>query len=455
MKQQWTAQQVDAMAPDSASISNGKKLSAPAKWQTLGMDDQFLWGEIKGSGKKPYQACIDTSEPAFKCSCPSRKFPCKHALAVAYIFVDSPSAFSESPMPEWVSEWQQRREQQQQKKLAKANRENEPVDEATLQRRQKQQQQREQKRQANIDSGLLEFQQWLNDIARQGLASAMNDADLFKRMSKRLIDIQAPGLARRVLDCLDLRYAYDPWQSHVLQELSRIQLIVSAWRQREALAEEIRADLHELVGISVKKEDILATPGIEDNWWVVAKRVWQQDNLQGQRTWLWGESQQRWALLLDFTVGNQALPMLAAEGDAIQAELVFYPSSWPRRALIKQQKDIVSGTLTSLGKVGQGIPDMYKSYAQVLNHYPWLEQLPFGLSQAIPIRQGDQWLLLDQDKYSVPIATRFNFHWQLLSASGGHPITVFGEWDGFQFLPLSMIAEEQLISFNTLQIEVA
>ncbi|QTR06202.1 SWIM zinc finger family protein, partial [Saccharothrix algeriensis] len=35
-----------------------------------------------GRGRTPYRVCVDLADRATKCSCPSRKFPCKHALAL-------------------------------------------------------------------------------------------------------------------------------------------------------------------------------------------------------------------------------------------------------------------------------------------------------------------------------------------------------------------------------------
>ena len=42
----------------------------------------MVWGLCAGSGKQPYQTVVDMSGPAYRCSCPSRKVPCKHALAL-------------------------------------------------------------------------------------------------------------------------------------------------------------------------------------------------------------------------------------------------------------------------------------------------------------------------------------------------------------------------------------
>ncbi len=48
----------------------------------MGVAGDVLWGLCAGSGKNPYQTIVDLSGPAYKCSCPSRKFPCKHALGL-------------------------------------------------------------------------------------------------------------------------------------------------------------------------------------------------------------------------------------------------------------------------------------------------------------------------------------------------------------------------------------
>ena len=75
------------------------------KWVTLGQDESFAWGECQGSGAKPYQVRFDLSDAASKCSCPSRKFPCKHALGLMLILTSTAGAIPKAPMPAWVTEW--------------------------------------------------------------------------------------------------------------------------------------------------------------------------------------------------------------------------------------------------------------------------------------------------------------------------------------------------------------
>jgi hypothetical protein len=64
-------EKIAALAPDQPSIDAARKLLKPGSWPRLAWDDaELVRGECQGSGATPYHA-------GYKCSCPSRKFPCK------------------------------------------------------------------------------------------------------------------------------------------------------------------------------------------------------------------------------------------------------------------------------------------------------------------------------------------------------------------------------------------
>src|SRR5687767_13947787 len=94
-----------ALAPDPASASAGQSLANVKKWTGLGRGERAIWGLCQGSGKTPYQVRVDLSEPAFKCSCPSRKFPCKHGLALLLLFAKQAGDFTSGDEPAWVADW--------------------------------------------------------------------------------------------------------------------------------------------------------------------------------------------------------------------------------------------------------------------------------------------------------------------------------------------------------------
>lgn len=91
-------------APNAAAAANGKKLAQSGRFQNRGRDTEakVYWAECAGSGKNPYSTSVDFSisedAPTSRCSCPSRQFPCKHALGLMYeILSDKPFTVSEIP----------------------------------------------------------------------------------------------------------------------------------------------------------------------------------------------------------------------------------------------------------------------------------------------------------------------------------------------------------------------
>jgi len=83
---------VDSAAPNPSAISNGKGLVRKGKLLTRhkDADETIIFGEIKGSGRSNYHTSVDFSDPSnpvYRCSCPSRQFPCKHTLGLMYAWV--------------------------------------------------------------------------------------------------------------------------------------------------------------------------------------------------------------------------------------------------------------------------------------------------------------------------------------------------------------------------------
>ena len=86
---------IERLAPDQASLSAAKKLLKPAQWPTLATDgDGLVWGECQGSGATPYRIAVTEADAGYKCTCPSRKFPCKHSLALMWLRADGLAPFA-------------------------------------------------------------------------------------------------------------------------------------------------------------------------------------------------------------------------------------------------------------------------------------------------------------------------------------------------------------------------
>jgi hypothetical protein len=84
-------------------------------------------------------------------------------------------------------------------------------------------------------------------------------------------------------------------------------------------------------------------------------------------------------------------------------------------------------------------------YAQALGIVPWLERWPMTLgSVRVQVRLHESgahaWSLVDAEGMQVSLPARFEHGWGLLAVSGGHAVTVFGEWDGEALRPLTVQA---------------
>lgn len=422
----WSKQQVHALSPDSASLSAGEKLSNASKWQTLGQQSDTLWGEIKGSGSKPYQVCIDLIEPAFKCSCPSRKFPCKHGLGLALIYASQ--SISAAPPPVWVQEWLDKRLQRTETKKAKNDT---PADPATQAKQQEAQAKRLQSREKKIAAGVQELQRFLFDQLRQGLAQ-QDDDEKWETMAARMIDAQASGLARRLEDCFSLRYqtqSSSAWQETLLERIGKLYLLLSAYQHIEHFSADLQAEIQTQIGFTHNKEALLLQKGLTDTWHVLGYVKEDDGRLVTQRIWLYGEHSQKWALLLDFSIKNQnqTLPFPAATGQSINAELVFYPSHAPLRAVLKTA--LGTHPVSDTASAFMSIPQALQSYTNALSKQPWLMRYPIALQDVVLVAHENNWYLT-QTEQAIRLHLAEENAWRLLALSGGHSIKVMGEWNG-------------------------
>jgi len=439
----WSTEQILALAPDAASAKAGQALATARKWLRLGGDEQAAWGLCQGSGKDPYQTQIDLTEPAFRCSCPSRKFPCKHGLGLFLLLASSAGAFKEKQRPDWVVEWvasRAKRAEQRAEKQARPEAGDKIIDEAA-------QTKRAASREAKVTAGLRELELWLRDITRGGLAAAQSQPPQFwERMAARLIDAQAPGVARLVREMAGIPASGEGWEGRLLERLSRLYLLIEGFKRIAELPEATQADIRALIGWTQNQDELLRLDGTRDRWLVLGQRVEEEDRLRVQRVWLWGKRSGRSALVLHFAHGQQQLDASFVTGAAIEAELVFFPSAYPLRAIVKQRQGAPAPPERISGYAK--IIDAHEAFTSAMAANPWLEKFPMSMLNVTPLRRGDAWFVRDVEGRALKLAPRFEFGWTMLALSGGRGIDVFGEWDGDHLWPLSAFHENRFTKFG-------
>lgn len=114
---------VDSLAINASAMKNGRDLVKKKSFPILGksVDESLIFGECKGSGKEPYRCSVDLvkpDEPVFRCSCPSRQFPCKHILGLMYAYVQGDS-FVTADIPADIVEKREKAEKREEKREEK------------------------------------------------------------------------------------------------------------------------------------------------------------------------------------------------------------------------------------------------------------------------------------------------------------------------------------------------
>jgi hypothetical protein len=442
------ANHILALAPDPASAKAGSQLAAAHHWSNLGKSSAALWGECQGSGKTPYKTQIDLNGPAFKCSCPSRKFPCKHGLGLYLLSAAEPAVFAAAAEPQWVGDWLSSRSARQEKKvdLAAASIAQDPAVAAAQARK------REAKREDKVDAGMRELQTWLHDLAREGLAAVRSRGQgMWDGIAARMADAQAAPLARRLRRAGSLLYQSGLRNADSLaaNELASIYLLAQAWQRLDQLAPALQADVRALLGWTMNQDEVLGQPGVDGCWRVLAQTTFDDERLRVRATWLHGgpqgASDLRWALLLQYAVGGQGFEQQFAPGTAFEGELCFYPSAYPLRAQVKRQEKVRPLADTDL--TPSGLDTLLDTYANALAVQPFLERHPVLLAGLVP-DPADHGIVHDANGRALMLHPDFRHPLQLLALSGGHPLTLCGEWDGRTLLPLSVWDGGRLLNID-------
>ncbi|MBS0659031.1 MAG: SWIM zinc finger family protein [Verrucomicrobia bacterium] len=442
----FTPDQVLALAPDASSAKAGQGLAKPGVWQRVGRDPRSLWGECQGSGKDPYRTQVDLHGPAFQCSCPSRKFPCKHGLGLLLLHAGRPDFAAEAAAPPWVVEWIAKREASAEKKAAKAEAEAAPPDPETAARRAEQREKRSARREDRVRAGLEELQIWLDDTMQAGLAAARTRPSAhWDGLAARMIDAQAPGVARWLREVPTLLAGGTDWAGRTLSHLGRLQLLLHAFGRIDQLPPPLQADVRGALGWNPAEEDWAAGERVRDDWQVVGQRVEDDGQIRAQRTWLLGANTGRSALSWSFAAGGQPLDVSLVPGTVFAGELQFLPGAVPRRARTGARAE--GKSIPQVRGVG-GIAEALAASARTLAENPWAGREPWLLRAVVPVpAEGGGWLR-EADGQGVRLARCFAGLWTLLAISGGAPIEVFGEWDGEAFEPLGAWAEGEYVDFR-------
>jgi hypothetical protein len=478
----WTTESVLALAPDASSRRAAAGLARPAPWSGTGAAGELVWGRFAGSGQDPYQAVADLAGPAYKCSCPSRKFPCKHVLALLLAWAQGGVPEVDEPS-DYALAWQQGRAAARVRREASGAKtgpdgasgadsspggadgglgraedglsgaEGGPdgaearlggagsgpagaksaaaTKEAAAARR-------SQQRAGRVAAGVAELQMWLRDQVMAGLSGA--SASRYghaEAIAARMVDAQAGGLAGVLRRVSAVPATGDGWPGRLLGEYAQLHLLARAHDRLDALPAGLAAVVRSRIGYTTGRDDVLAAPPVTDRWQVLAVRDLPDAPIPARRTWLRGRVTRRFALLLSFAPNGYfgANPdAVLAVGTEVHADLHYYPVPPPVRAVIgtRHGPPVRGPRPAEPGDMAALLGD----WAAALEQDPWLTEWPAVLA-GTPAEARGRWYLADSSGAAVPLLGQDSL-WPLLAVSGGRSVTVAGEWSPAGLTPLTV-----------------
>lgn len=422
----WNYTDLARLAPDPATLKRARGISFALKnWLTLAGNEQLVWGEYEGGGHQRYRVAVHMEQTKFFCTCRSPRHPCKHALALPLLLVRSNEQFRVAyDLPEWVKKaWSTTAKTPKKAKIPTG-----PSDDRLL----------------RMQTGIAELESWLLQIIENGLATIdPNDRQFWEDLAVRMTDSQLSGPAARIRSLLQLPTG-DAWYEAVLETLSDLYLLVRAFQRYPQLPGTMQQELLHVAGVSVRRDRVLTEPSVSDRWLVVGVREGEEsENLFYRRTWLLAEESGRQALLLDFNWNQQGYREEWPPGMVFDGQLHFYPGNYPLRAVVSDFQMIeepfagLSGLFT--------FSEWPEYLGRALAGNPWLRSLPCLLVVVRPVIQAERQLLLDTEGQALAVDLDATAFWKIIAVSGGHPVSIFGEWENGHFQPLSIVLPDRVI----------
>jgi SWIM zinc finger len=402
-----------ALAPDKQVAASAARLAAPGNWSELGHDEHAVWGFCRGSGRTPYQVCVDLDDRVTKCSCPSRKFPCKHAIAVQVLHARGGTVAAEAPV--WVGEWQHKRE------VRKAPKELDESPEA-VERRAAQRARTGEARELAVQGGVAGLREWLSDIARRGIAELPGrDRAWWESIIRRMVDAQAPGLAGALEDLAAVVFAGGAhWAERAADRLGGLHLLATlATGPPPELADVVRMRL----GFTTPEQEVKAKPGWVDSWVVLLRKDEDNGQVRTTRQWVWGRARAEWVVVFRHAAGSApagpALPLGEFTG-----ELHPYPGGAPRRVAIGEREPSRKAGPIDLSPTWTAA---LAGLEPLLRQDPWQRLHPLTCRK-VRLAEGH---LIDTEGRSLPVADTVATD-RALAIHGGNPFDTITLWDGWE-----------------------
>ncbi len=292
-----------------------------------------------------------------------------------------------------------------------------------------------------MQRGVDQLRDWLDDILRIGLLEYDFSETSLHEISSRLVDAKLGGLARRVRSLSNIPKSDQNWKERMLFELSQLYLYTSAFQRRETLPESMQHTIYSVGGYNLQKSRLPKDNAIRDVWILIGQTHHQEEQLTARRSWFIGANTKRLALVLEFTFGRNKFEIDWNMHSGYIAALVYYPGTFSLRGHLF---DVETMKRPKVPLPAYDLLSKFqKQFAVALAKNPWIRAFPCSLRNMRLIASNEDIFIRDEEGTMIPIANKSQEQtWSLVAISGGAPISLFGEWSGYDFTLLSYTNSE-------------
>lgn len=439
----WTVEHVAALAPTRSARDVAESTAMAQGWSRTGADARAVWGCFQGSGSEPYDVVVDHVELRWRCTCPSRRPPCKHVLGLLLRWVRNEVPLRDPPAR--VAGWLARRPPTAPTAApapaAAAGRGDDrppggdpspPGDRPGTAGRDEQV--------SAARHGLRELDRWLEDRLRAGLVHpSVTHHETWSELAARLVDARAGALANRVRRIAAMVGADPRWHERVLAEMGVLHLLAQAGGRLADLPDPLADLAAAAVGWRIRQADVLAGVPETATWVVAGRSDTREDRIEVRRTWLVGADTGRWAMVLSFAAYRQSLDETLEVGTALDADVHRYPGGSLRAIVGRRLGDVRRPVVPPTSTVREACEQVGLALAVE----PWLERHPATVLAAPALVDG-RWVLGDHTG-SLPMEVGERALAVLLAAGRGDRLPITVEWTPGGVVPVAVHLDDRTL----------
>lgn len=414
----WSADEVRQFA--GKAYAAGQKLAGAAGWSSTGATETLLWGDFQGSGRAPYRVQVNLVGPTYKCSCPSRQFPCKHVVGLVLRWCGGGvDATSEAPPGAVAAPAPPKAPREVSEKAVAA-------------------------RERSVTEGLEQLGRWIDDQIRNGITGISTDpyGGWSEPIAKRMVDSKAPGLARW-LRTLPGYLTHDEWPRKIIENLGLMRLLIDAYRTIGTLPDETAAAVRRHIGFTVSRAEVLATTPVNDTWQVLGYAETLEDRYTTRRMWLSGTATGLLVNVQSTAPSGASFDNRLTPGREFTGGVHLYPGGSSSFRVAIPDGDMPTTPIERLAVTGAGIDAALAGRARALAVDPWLLRFPaIVTARAVEQSRPKRRHLADADGNALPAICDDDRWARLQAGTGGRlqPLLVEITTEGID--PLSLLSEE-------------